>query len=328
MNSRRLSSRRAFLKTLSFSTAPILLPLSVRGASIPDRPLRFGLIADVHQDVMHDGSRRIGLFVDSMNQVRPDFICQLGDFCVPHDRNRPFLHRWEKFDGPRYHVLGNHDMDGGYDRSATVSFYKMPGRHYSINVKGVHVVVLDGNDPGGAATGYHRFMAAGQVRWLADDLEATDLPTILFIHQALDHPEGIENQAEIRALLERVNRDAGTPRVLACFSGHHHQDYVRSINGIHYVQINSASYYWLPAEFARRSYPDAVHDQYRWIERTAPYRDPLWALVTLDLGEGVLRVEGRTTEWVGASPWERGADRERFDPETIRPVVSDRHISI
>jgi hypothetical protein len=32
------------------------------------------------------------------------------------------------------------------------------------------------------------------------------------------------------------------------------------------------------------------------------YRDPLWALVTLDLEPGELVVEGRRAEWVGPDP--------------------------
>ncbi|MFO1501697.1 MAG: hypothetical protein U1G07_25520 [Verrucomicrobiota bacterium] len=42
-------------------------------------------------------------------------------------------------------------------------------------------------------------MAADQAQWLAQDLAATELTTLVFIHQPLDHEKwGIENHAAIR----------------------------------------------------------------------------------------------------------------------------------
>ena len=51
----------------------------------------FGVIADVHQDIMHDGVSRLRAFVEAMNDAKPDFSIQLGDFCVPHERNAEFM---------------------------------------------------------------------------------------------------------------------------------------------------------------------------------------------------------------------------------------------
>ncbi|NIP96728.1 MAG: alkaline phosphatase, partial [Akkermansiaceae bacterium] len=48
--------------------------------------------------------------------------------------------------GPRYHVIGNHDTDGGYQREQTVAWWKMTARYYSFDHAGTHFVVLDGND--------------------------------------------------------------------------------------------------------------------------------------------------------------------------------------
>ncbi|KKL27564.1 hypothetical protein LCGC14_2383900, partial [marine sediment metagenome] len=131
-----ITSRRSFLKTVSFCSGVCLFPPCAFGSRKPPAVLRFGLIADVHQDVMHDSRQRIEAFVGAMNKAKADFICQLGDFCWPHERNQEFLECWRQFDGPRYHVLGNHDMDGGYTRERAVAFLGMPGKHYSFDNKG------------------------------------------------------------------------------------------------------------------------------------------------------------------------------------------------
>ncbi len=321
-------SRRSFLEGAALGAAVFFLDIPALAHEPPDDQLRFGLITDVHQDVMHDAVDRLGLFVKTMSDARADFVCQLGDFCQPHERNRKFIDEWNRFDGPRYHVLGNHDMDGGFERAETAAFYEMPGLHYSFDMKGVHCVVLDGNDRGGKAPGYRRFVAEEQARWLAKDLAKTTLPSIVFSHQPLDDDGGIENGARIRKIVESANRDRATRKVVACFSGHLHEDYARFVNGILYVQINSASYYWLPKKFVHKSYGDEIHEAHPWIAHTAPYRDPLWALVSVDLGRGVLSIDGKRTEWVGPDPWELGATEEEFDPRVVGPRISSWRIPL
>ncbi len=323
-----LVSRRSFLGGAALGTAAVFLDLPLIG----DEPagagdaLRFGLIADVHQDIMHDAARRVGLFVNALNGAGADFVCELGDFCQPHERNRKFFDQWKRFEGPCHHVLGNHDMDGGYSREETAAYYGMPGLHYSFDLKGVHIVVLDGNDPGGKAQGYKRYIAAEQAEWLAEDLARTELPTLIFSHQPLDHGGGIENGAVIRKILETANSESGKKKVMACFSGHLHQDYARTMNGILYVQINSASYLWLPERFVHKSYSDEIHEAHPWIKHTAPYKDPLWALVTVDLYRGVLAIQGKRTEWIGPDPWKLGASDKDCDPRTVGPRISDWRI--
>jgi hypothetical protein len=90
-------------------------------------------------------------------------------------------------------------------------------------------------------------------------------------------------------------------RVIACFNGHDHTDEVTQIEGIWFIQVNSMSYDWLGEQWAHLSYPDSIHAQYPAMKFTAPYRDPLWALVTLT-SDGKILIKGRKTGWVGPSP--------------------------
>jgi 3',5'-cyclic AMP phosphodiesterase CpdA len=291
--------------------------------------LRFGLIADVHQDVMPDGVERITAFAEAMAKEQPDFVLQLGDFCVPAEKNRAFLEAWNGIKAPRHHVLGNHDMDGGHTREQALAFFAMPGRYHSFDSGPVRAIVLDGNDPGGKAKGYKRFVAADQLIWLEKELAANPKPALVFIHQPVDsdHDGCVENSAAVRAVLERAEKNKpGT--VLAVFSGHLHLDYAKEVNGIRYFLINSASYWWLnEPTAARETFPPETHRKFPHLKSVAAYRDPLWALVTLDLERGELSVEGRASEWVGPDPLTRG-EKSQWSKEQLHPAINPQRIKL
>lgn len=311
--------RRRFLTRLS--AAALSLPLPALAAAGGRGRVRLGMISDIHHDVMHDGPRRLGAFLDAMRAAQPDFIVQLGDFCQPTAANQAFLGLWNSYEGPRYHVLGNHDMDGGFSREQTVAWYGMPGRHYGFDHGGVRFLVLDGNDPGGPGVGYPRFIGEDQKAWLDKELDSTRRPVVVLIHQPLDHDLGVANRDQIRALLEK-DRGPEHAGVAAVFGGHCHQDYVTRLGGIAHIQINSASYVWLPGHARRRVYDAETHTQHPHLDHVAPYRDPLWTLVTLDLEAGTLSLEGRASAWVGPDPWERGAPEQEYPRDRNRPRIS------
>ena len=317
----RSIDRRRFLGRTLGAAGALAIPLPALARSAAKGRLRIGMISDVHQDVMHDGIRRLGAFLDAMRGAKPDFIVQLGDFCQPTAANRPFIELWNAYRGPRHHVIGNHDMDGGVKREHTVAWYGMPARHYAFDHGGVRFITLDGNDPGGTRGGYNRFIAADQQAWLDHELEATELPVVVLIHQPLDLPGGVVNQGEIRAILEQ-DRGPDHAGVAAVFAGHCHQDCVNRIGGVAHVQINSSSYVWLPDNARRRVYDEASHDRHPHLDHVAPYRDPLWALVTLDLDAGTLAIQGRASAWVGPDPWERGAPEKDYPRDRNRPAIS------
>ncbi|MBN8456872.1 MAG: metallophosphoesterase [Verrucomicrobia bacterium] len=314
-----MTNRRHFLT--SCAGALCVLPVPALAAAGTGK-IRFGLITDIHQDVMHDGPERLSRFIAAMKEEKVDFIVQLGDFCVPHERNRAFLDEWNKFSGPRYHVLGNHDTDGGYKREQAVAFLGMPGRFYRFDQGGIRFLALDGNDRGGTTKGYPKFIAADQIDWLKRELDEATMPVIVLIHQPLESAGGVDNGEQVRGLLETSRRD-GRPGVAAVLTGHLHLDYVRRINGIPHIQFNSASYVWLPGNDRRKIYDEAAHKAHPYLDHVAPYRDPLWAVVTLDKSAGTLSIKGRRTEWVGPDPWERKAPEKDYPRDITRPAISD-----
>jgi len=290
-------------------------------------PLRFGLCADVHKDIMHDADERLRTFIDRMVRKQVDFIVQLGDFCRPYDDNRPFLGIWDSFPGERLHVMGNHDPDGGFTRDQVTAYWDMPGRYCSQDVAGYHLVMLDGNDEReGRSPGYPRYIGDQQLDWLRDDLADATGPTLVFSHQSLEAGdglhEGVENKDQVRAVLEEANQRATGARVVACFSGHNHIDACNTIAGIHYLQINSMSNYWMGDDYQHVRYGADVDADFPWIKYTAPYRDPLYALGTVD-PSGILSIEGVESEFVGPSPWDLEFPHPHM-ADRIVPAISPR----
>jgi hypothetical protein len=51
-------------------------------------------------------------------------------------------------------------------------------------------------------------------------------------------------------------------------------------------------------------------------------------MVTIDFDRKTLAIEGKTSEFVGPSPWELGADRKEFESDTVAPAISNRRLSV
>lgn len=321
--------RRNFVKIFMQAGAALSLPLSVSGFGLEAREkMKIGIVADIHQDIIHDGYSRLRFFIEDMKSRQPDFIIQMGDFALPRKRNQPFLDAWEEFEGPKYHVLGNHDMvDFGYTKQQTMDWWKMEKRYYSFDQGDFHFMVLDGNDqnPEPWDAYYPRYIDPEQQYWLKKDLEGTSKPTIVFCHQSIETPNGgVANHEEIREILEGQKTSSGQPKVITCLSGHHHTDYVKEINGIPYIQINSMSYKWVGDKFAYQRFGPHVEQAYPAVSKTCPYKDPLYTVLSIDPKAGTMHFEGRKTSFISPTPEEIGVP----NAENMSPTITERNLLI
>ena len=308
MGKKDLKRREFIYKSMCFG-GTVLLPWtnSLANGLTANNKLRIGLIADLHHDIMHDSMERLLSFINQSNSTGADFIIQMGDFCVPKDKNKELLDSFRSFKGPSCHILGNHDTDGGFSREETMKFWGMKRRYYSFDHSGFHFVILDGNDANPKPwSGYNRYINKEQQEWLRQDLEKTDLNTFVFSHQTIENEEGgVANFLEIRKILEEANVSKSDNKIIACFSGHHHTDYMTNINDIYYIQINSASYRWVGEDFQHVRYSEEIDKNYPWIKYAIPYKDPLFTFLEIDPA-GFLSLEPRSTEFVGPGPDEMG----------------------
>jgi calcineurin-like phosphoesterase family protein len=316
------------LKNLFPLSVCVMLFFSCHDGQTDSIQVRFGICTDVHKDIMHDADDRIGSFIEEASGRDLDFIIQLGDFVRPYEYNLEFLSVWNSYPGESYHVIGNHEPDGGFSKEDVVEFLGMPGMYYSFNKNGFHFIVLDGNDQNPSPDrppGYSRYIGEEQIEWLKNEISTTEKNIIIFSHQSLENENGIDNKRQIRNIFEEENRSAGFKKILACFSGHHHTDYAVNINGIYYIQVNSMSYNWVGGDYQVIRYSEETDQEYPWIKYTIPYKDPLYAFVEIN-NEAII-IEGRETTFVGPGPDELGMPPRPVN-NPIVPRISDRELQL
>lgn len=258
-------SRRVFLKSAATAlAAPGVLSLScARNGSWSgsSKGARFGVVTDCHYaDADAAGTRfyresrgKLGECVARMNAEKVDFLIELGDF---KDQDRPPVEQqtlahldkieavFQRFGGPTYHVLGNHDADSiskpQFLARVTNTGIETGRSYYSFDSNGLHCIVLDANySANGAQYDHGNFdwtdanIPPRELAWLRDDLAVAAGPVVVFVHQLLDGSGDvyIENAPEVRSVLEESGK------VMAVFQGHHHSGAYTRINGIHYYTL-------------------------------------------------------------------------------------------
>ena len=309
-----------------FCGKPAVVRISKNGTAA-ERPLKFAIASDFHAQDVPDGKERVASFIQAAERENVDFIIELGDFCRMDSAGQSIMKIWDSYRGDKFHVIGNHDMDK-YDYKEYVEGRNMPGRYYSFDKGDFHFIVLDGNNlyDGKEYRHYERgnyyvdpkmraFVDEEQLAWLKSDLKSTGKKCILFSHQSID--SFMNNGDEVRKILEGENARAGFKKVVLAFSGHNHSNYTKNINGIAYVQINSASYVWIERlSMTEKRYSKEINARYPLLRRSITYDKPLYAVVTLT-GKGA-EIKGTRAEFVPPTPQEL----QLGDSIGIYPLVS------
>ncbi|MBE7024751.1 MAG: hypothetical protein E7408_01690 [Ruminococcaceae bacterium] len=281
------------------------------------KDILFGICADAHQSIQNDISGRIRAFVEEASKRKADFIIQLGDFVLPDASGEKALAAWNKFSGPRYHVLGNHDTEMG-GKEAVMSFQGQKEKYYSFDAGDYHFIVLDtnyfkyGDDfidykdlNYRASESFNCYIPPFQLKWLAEDLDKTDKRCFIFTHAALCVGDWVVyNLHEFMDVLWLANQKAGFNKVTMCFSGHDHADAYLFKGGIHYVLVNSLSHKYIGPKYTQHSsHATTVEKEYGKLDYVVPYKDPLYAFVRLK-ENGLIQIMGKQSEYVGNSPME------------------------
>jgi hypothetical protein len=238
------------------------LPISSPEKSI-SAPLRFGLITDSHYaDRNTAGSRyyrdslsKVGASIALFNDQKVDFVIETGDFkdqAEPADEASTISYLravekvFQKFNGPTYHAVGNHDVDSISKPQFLANIENTgidPKRsYYSFDARGVHCIVLDANfknDGSNYDHGNFKWTDANipaiELGWLENDLAAAKGPAIVFLHHPLNSKgrHYVNNAADVRSILENSGK------VTAVFQGHDHAGGHNLINGIHYYTMKA-----------------------------------------------------------------------------------------
>ena len=261
-------SRRLFIEGIGAFTA-----FTVAGCKSPKKgelPLmRFGLVTDCHYaDIPYakreypigDAAYRETLTklrecVAVLESERPAFVIELGDFKDQGPDKASTVSYlddveavFSKFPGPRYHVLGNHDLDD-LDKTEFLSRIKNYGQeealaHYSFDVSSIRFVVLDAcynSKLEDYAPGNWEWTDANvppkQLAWLEEELASAPGQVVVFSHQCLDPNADtrhqVRNANDVRTILEKSGK------VNAVFTGHQHAGLISQVNGITYYSLRA-----------------------------------------------------------------------------------------
>ena len=229
----------------------------------PREAIYIGVFADPHyapdrqygDRYCRDGLRKIEHATNTFNAFTPDIACMvcLGDLVdgeiTPGDA-RAAGTTAARFDGPRYLVMGNHDMDtltkaellaaANFTNTASVA---------SFDIDWLRCIILDANyhsDGHDFAPGDNPWMECHinveQVAWLDDqlaDAAANDMQAVLFCHPQLDQhqtpkgpaPNVVINHQAVRDVIDRHGN------VLAAIHGHEHRGAAALIGSTAYITL-------------------------------------------------------------------------------------------
>ena len=324
---------------------------------------KFLIFTDLHVDIMHDAVARMEIILRAAKKHNVDFLLQLGDIMYPEgsfvrehapedlekrsagwflcdrdDEKTAIRQMLGKCGIPLYGVLGNHDMDS-CDKRVACLYWGMPGPHYSFVEGGVRFIALDSqyfkteeglvdfaycNYGSVNHTSAVHYIPDDQLEWLEETVMASEEPCVLLSHAAIgDEFLHVRNNHQIWDIISRANQDKR--RVIAALNGHNHVDGLSVRRGVPFVSINSASNIWIGSEYATTRYSETISRIYPSLRCTAPYFDPLYAVVTID--ESGILIEGVESSFVGPSPQELGfrPDQSYHEPA---PVVRSRKLPL
>ena len=239
--------------------------------------LRIALITDIHygdDDPTKRGSVALQLLdgaLDEMDEWQPDLMVDLGDRLNERDeetdltRLRALHERFQRLDVPRVHLQGNHDV-AKLSVEASERALDTDLRHRSFDANGWHLVFWYADVSYESRVG-NLTLTEDDLAWLRADLAATRLPTVLFSHVPLDDGSmignyyfehkpfgraGYKNAYLARAIVEQSDR------VMLAVAGHVHWNVLNTIDGVHYVTIQSLSETFTTAPHPVRTWAELI----------------------------------------------------------------------
>ena len=294
--------------------------------------VKFCVFADIHyrpgpKGFPHSTKEWLGRILGRAEKERCDFVIHCGDFCHNPPADKEYVDYYNDFRLPTYHTIGNHD-DDGCPHEETLKAYRMKSGHYFFDRNGFRFIVIDANhvrwadgrlEHYGNGNYYRKgkvpelkpFYDKGkddaigivppeQLAWLRETIDASPYPCVCFSHQSFERPTGnpCHNGAEVRAIFDAAN--AKTPgKVRLVINGHHHCDYVRVLEKVVYLDLNSASFQWMGSKYSHRNYPDSFFEANGQTPRAVSWLswdDPLNAVVTMT-ADGRIRIDGMESKF-------------------------------
>lgn len=212
--------------------------------------VKFGVVADIH--LGPDINTKLGTtalsclgdFGKAVKGEAPDFLARLGDdissVTLAQDRQRQAAIEAEfnRMAVPHYKIDGNHDR----------KLLPVPQQSHVQDINGFRFIFWCPNVRLPSTIGL--YLPQFDIDWLEREVMTSDKPTVVFSHVPLDNDaadnlndlrfNGFKGQgqfypqgAQVRKILE------DSKKVILCMAGHRHTDRTRTMNGIHYITLQS-----------------------------------------------------------------------------------------
>ena len=269
--------------------------------------MKFSIFSDFHYcpGIFYKGMKEdMEVIYERAKRENVDFIIHAGDFCAGPSKVPDFVERYNNFEIPTYHCLGNHETDfTPYEE--TLRLYNMEDGHYFFDNNGYRFIICDTNYLKMGEEYIHFSMAnyfkhsaerdwmpPEQLEWLEKTIAESEHPCILINHSSFERKTGgVRNQDQVQAIINAANKRK-PHSVLMCINGHHHRDNIRILENVCYFDLNSTSFDWVPKE--HNLFPEEMVKQAYAFNNTVMFNDPIHAIITL---EGTtITIEGMETE--------------------------------
>ena len=265
-----------------------------------------------------------------------DFIIHAGDMAHAPSKVADFIKEYTEFHIPTYSCLGNHDADGTA-LSEVLKLYNMPNNYYCFDCKGVRMIVcdpnylkLDGEYVNFDLGNYYKhpeardWMPPEQLKWLEETINSSPYPCILVSHESFERCDGVQNRDEVIKIIDEANKK-NKNRVLMCINGHHHRDFIRVMNNVIYMDVNSSSYDWVGKP--HDAFPKELCEKYGALNKTVVFNEPLTAVVTVE-GNTVDINGSETTMFMGINRKEIGYPLYDAAGRDVYPAIKSSRITL
>lgn len=299
--------------------------------------VRFTAFSDLHHHPVwfkSDAPERLTAIQNRAEKDSSDFLIHMGDFCHKIKGSEALIKQYRDFKIPGFHTFGNHEFDLNSYEDALAG-YGLSCGYYHFDVNNFRFVVIDENyfsDFPGVMFHYSErnyfdhpagrdWINPEQIEWLKETILSSPFPCILCSHATLERQGGIKNREEV---LEIIRASRNLPgRVLLCINGHYHRDSFNVIEDVAYLNLNSATFDWIPNPHFL--YPREWYDEVEGLGNQVIYRDPICATITID-SDGTIDVAGTKGEFLMGITREMTPNKPSALP--CIPSILDRRVRI
>ena len=277
--------------------------------------VKFTVFSDLHHHpawYKTEAPERLAAIQKRALESGSEFLLHMGDFSHKPSACPELIRQYKEFQLPGYFVLGNHEFD--IDSYETVlETMGMENGYYYFDHGGFRFVIMDENyfrDFPGVYFHYSErnyfdhpaardWMPPEEIDWVRKTVMDSPYPCILASHAPVEYAPNPKAGIRCKDELIRIIRDSqGTPgQVILCLNGHYHRSGMDVIDGVPRLDVNSASFNWIPNP--HDLFPEKEwYQQYECIGNMVIYEKPVSAEVIIDTDEQTVEVIGMEGSFV------------------------------